>query len=68
MNFPNNLMGVAAPVVTGYVVGADAIPSRRVPASPGVVLLIGIFSYVVVLGRIEPIPEPPGEPATGASP
>jgi MFS family permease len=54
MNFANNMMGVVAPVLTGWVVqrtgsfnGAFAIA--------GVVLLIGIFAYVVLLGRIEPI-------------
>ena len=34
----------------------------------GIALSIGIFSYVVLLGRIEPVPGPPepkGVPATG---
>jgi sugar phosphate permease len=63
MNFLNNLMGAVAPAVTGFLVGAtNSFSSAFLVA--GVVLLIGIFSYVVVLGRIEPIPEPPGEPAT----
>ncbi len=57
MNFFNNLMGAVAPAVTGFLVGAtNSFSSAFLVA--GVVLLIGIFSYVVVLGRIEPIPEP----------
>jgi len=59
MNFLNNLMGAVAPAVTGFLVGAtNSFTSAFLVA--GVVLLIGIFSYVVVLGRIEPIPEPAG--------
>ncbi len=60
MNFANNLMGVVAPVTTGYVVGlTNSFSSAFLIA--GVVLLIGIFSYVVLLGRIEPLPDPAGE-------
>jgi MFS transporter, ACS family, D-galactonate transporter len=57
MNFFNNLMGAIAPAVTGFVVGATHSFSGAFLVA-GVVLLIGIFAYVVVLGRIEPIPEP----------
>src|ERR1700733_6385296 len=56
-NFFNNLMGAVAPVVTGFVVGASNSLSLAFLAA-GVVLLIGIFFFVVVLGKIEPIPEP----------
>jgi MFS transporter, ACS family, D-galactonate transporter len=63
MNFLNNLMGAVAPAVTGFLVGATNSFTTAFLAA-GVVLLIGIFSYVVVLGRIEPIPEPGGEPAS----
>lgn len=56
MNFVNNLMGVVAPVVTGYVVGmTNSFGSAF--AIAGVVLLIGIAAYVVLLGRIEPLPD-----------
>ncbi len=65
MNFLNNLMGAVAPAVTGILVGAtNSFTSAFFVA--GVVLLIGIFSYIVVLGRIEPISEPPPEPRTHA--
>jgi sugar phosphate permease len=57
MNFLNNMMGVIAPIVTGFVVGAtDNFETAFLIA--GIVLLVGIFFYVVVLGRIEPIPPP----------
>jgi MFS transporter, ACS family, D-galactonate transporter len=58
-NFFNNMMGAVAPAVTGFVVGATNSFSIAFLVA-GVVLLIGIFFFVVVLGRIEPIPEPPG--------
>ena len=54
MNFANNLMGAIAPVVTGFMVGATHSFSLAFLVA-GIVLLIGIFSFVVVLGRIEPI-------------
>ena len=67
MNFANNLMGAVAPVVTGVIVGAThSFASAFLVA--GIVLLIGIFAYVVVLGRIEPIPEPDGGMALGGGP
>ena len=66
MNFFNNLMGAVAPAVTGFLVGATNSFSTAFLVA-GVVLLIGIFSYVVVLGRIEPIPEPDGAVAAPAS-
>ena len=57
MNFFNNLMGAIAPAVTGFVVGATNSFSLAFLVA-GVVLLIGIFFFTVVLGKIEPIPEP----------
>ena len=62
MNFANNLMGAVAPAVTGFVVGATHSFSAAFMVA-GFVLLVGIFSYVVVLGRIEPVPEPTIPPA-----
>jgi ACS family D-galactonate transporter-like MFS transporter len=57
MNFGNNMMGVAAPVITGVIVGAThSFVAAFLVA--GLVLLVGIVSYVFVLGRIEPIPAP----------
>lgn len=57
VNFTNNLMGVAAPVITGFIVGITHSFAGAFLIA-GVVLLVGIFSYTVVLGRIEPIREP----------
>lgn len=57
MNFSNNVMAIVAPTVTGFIVGAThSFFAAFITAA--VVLLIGIFAYVVVLGPIEPIPEP----------
>jgi MFS family permease len=57
MNFFNNLMGVAAPIVTGYIVAATASFSAAFIAA-AIVLVIGIAAYIFMLGRIDPIPEP----------
>ena len=69
MNFFNNLMGAVAPAVTGVLVGETNSFSTAFLVA-GIVLLVGIFSYVVVLGRIEPIPEPEGgrRPSPGDDP
>jgi len=56
-NFINNLMGVAAPVITGFVVGLTKSFSGAFLIA-GLVLLVGILAYVFMLGRIEPIPDP----------
>jgi MFS transporter, ACS family, D-galactonate transporter len=56
MNFLNSIMGVVAPIVTGFIVlKTGSFSSAFVVA--GVVLIVGIFSYVFVLGRIEPVPD-----------
>ena len=57
VNLSNNLMGVAAPVITGFIVGLTHSFAGAFLVA-GLVLLVGIFSYAVVLGKIEPIPEP----------
>ncbi len=57
MNFLNNMMGVIAPIATGFIVGATNNFEAAFLVA-GIVLLVGIFFYVVVLGRIEPIPSP----------
>lgn len=63
MNFVNNLMGAVAPVVTGFIVGATGSFSGAFLVA-GVALVVGIFSYVVLLGPIEPVPEPASGRAT----
>lgn len=62
MNFFNNLMGVAAPVATGYIVGATNSFSGAFVVA-GVVLLIGVLSYVFLLGEITPLPDQETTPA-----
>jgi MFS family permease len=58
VNLVNNLMGVAAPVITGFIVGRTHSFAGAFLVA-GLVLIVGIVSYLVVLGRIEPIPDPP---------
>lgn len=57
MNFSNNMMGVVAPIVTGFVVGSThSFVGAFLVA--GLVLLAGVASFIFLLGRIEPLPEP----------
>jgi ACS family D-galactonate transporter-like MFS transporter len=61
MNFFNNLMGGIAPLATGYIVGAtNSFNGAFVVA--GLVLLVGILSYVFLLGEITPLPDPEAAP------
>ena len=56
-NLSGQLAAISAPIITGYIVSATrSFNSAFVIAAA--VLLIGIFGYAVLLGRIEPIPEP----------
>lgn len=57
MNFGNQLAGIAAPIVTGYVVKATNSFSGAFAVAT-IFLLFGIAGYVFLLGRVEPIPEP----------
>lgn len=57
MNAFNNLANFAAPVATGFIVQQTGSFVLAL-ASAGVMLVIGIVSYVFVLGKIEPIPDP----------
>lgn len=61
MNFANNMMGVAAPIITGYIVGKTQSFAGAFLVA-GMALLAGIASFVFLLGPIEPVPEPPGRP------
>ncbi len=56
MNFLNSIMGVVSPIVTGFIVLATGSFSSAFLVA-GVVLIVGIFFYVFVLGRIEPVPD-----------
>ncbi len=58
VNFSNQLSGIAAPIVTGYVVAATHAYFWAF-AIAAIYLLIGIGSYLFLLGKIEPVaPEP----------
>jgi MFS family permease len=57
LNFGNQLAGIAAPIVTGYIRQATNSFSSAFTAA-AIFLVIGICGYVFLLGRIEPIPEP----------
>jgi MFS family permease len=57
LNLFNQLAGIAAPVVTGYVVQATHSFSGAFIAATAF-LVMGIAGYVFLLGRIEPIPDP----------
>jgi sugar phosphate permease len=57
MNFANNLMGAAAPIVTGVIVGATNSFTNAFFVA-GVILVVGIVCFAFVLGKIEPIPDP----------
>ena len=55
MNFSNNMMGVVAPIVTGFIV--DWTHSFvDVFLVAGLVLIAGVGAFVFLLGRIEPLP------------
>lgn len=54
MNFFNNLMGVLAPIITGILIDRTGSFNTGFIIA-GVIILIGIFSYVVILGEIKPI-------------
>ena len=60
MNFANNVMGAVAPIVTGMIVGSTHSFTNAFLVA-GVVLLTGVASFVFLLGRIEPVPEPSGK-------
>ena len=58
MNFSNQLSGIAAPIITGYVVAATHEYAWAFVIS-AIYLLIGIASYIFLLGRIEQLPPEP---------
>lgn len=57
VNFVANLLGIAAPVVTGAIVDRTGSFSAAF-AVTGIVLLGGLLCYTVVLGRIERMAPP----------
>ena len=57
LNFCNQLPAIVAPIVTGYIVAATNSYAGAF-ISAAVFLFVGIAGYILLLGRIEPIPEP----------
>jgi len=58
MNWANNVIGGSlAPVITGLLV-ARTHSFNLAFALAGVILMVGIFCFLFVLGKIEPIPDP----------
>jgi MFS transporter, ACS family, D-galactonate transporter len=60
INFSNQVSGIVAPIITGYLVTARQSFAWAFGVS-AIYLLIGIAAYLFLLGRIEPMPP---EPAT----
>jgi MFS transporter, ACS family, D-galactonate transporter len=57
VNLCGQIAAISAPIVTGYMVSAThSFAAAFVTAAA--ILMLGIFGYVFLLGRIEPIPEP----------
>lgn len=56
LNFSNQLSGIAAPIVTGYLVTAFHSYAWAFGVS-AVYLVIGITGYIVLLGKIEQMPQ-----------
>jgi sugar phosphate permease len=57
VNFSNQISGIAAPIITGYVVAATHSFAWAFGIA-AIYLLIGIASYIFLLGRIEPVALP----------
>ncbi len=58
INFSNQLSGIAAPIITGYLVASRKSFALAFTV-PAIYLFLGIAGYVFLLGRIEPIaPQP----------
>jgi MFS transporter, ACS family, D-galactonate transporter len=58
MNFSNQISGIAAPILTGYLVAARQSFAWAFGVS-AVYLVIGIAGYLFLLGKIEPMPMRP---------
>lgn len=63
MNFAVNVMGIAAPIVTGLIVKFTHSYTGAF-ACAAAVLVVGVLAFVILLGRIETMPPPcPRQPA-----
>jgi MFS family permease len=57
LNFGNQIAGISAPIVTGYLAGPENSFSAAF-AVTAIILLLGIAAYIFLLGKIEQLPEP----------
>jgi MFS family permease len=57
VNFSNQLSGIAAATITGYLFNAGRF--AWVFGIAGIYLAVGIAAYIFLLGKIEPIPNQP---------
>ncbi|KPV42609.1 MFS transporter [Alicyclobacillus ferrooxydans] len=60
MNFVNNLMGIAAPIITGYIAGGTGSFADGFLVA-AIALVVGILCFLFLMGRIEPIKTPYNE-------
>jgi MFS transporter, ACS family, D-galactonate transporter len=56
MNFANQIAAIAAPIVTGYLIGFGN-NYKRAFAAAAIAIVVGIAGYALLLGRIERISE-----------
>ncbi|HXW93755.1 MAG TPA: MFS transporter [Terriglobales bacterium] len=56
VNFSAQMAAISAPIVTGYIVSATHSFAPAFATSTAI-LVLGIAAFIVLLGRIEPIPE-----------
>jgi MFS family permease len=64
MNFFNNLAGIAAPIVAGFIFESTHSFAANFLVA-GAILVIGIICFLVLLRRIEPIQMPQIGPEAG---
>jgi MFS transporter, ACS family, D-galactonate transporter len=67
MNLCNQIAGIAAPIVTGFIVAYTRSYSAAFLAAAAF-LLLGIAAYIFLLGDMAPVPEPDTPGAEGQSP
>ena len=58
MNTANASLSSTSPIITGYIVTVTGSFSYAFVVA-AVILVIGILCYAFILGRIEPVPDPP---------
>jgi len=64
MNFFNNLAGIVAPIVAGFIFDRTGSFAANFLVA-GAVLVLGIICFLVLLGRIEQIQKPQVSPEVG---